>query len=145
MSYATVTSWTPWREEVNLQLLRVSRKNFQGQTRALFHGRIPLEWPSSVGRVPRYSSCLFGLEVWHRDRYLEYQFCRRIMLKFRCDTSIEYESRKVYMHKLSEGHKSTPVQHKCILFPPSLQLPTFNWGSAWQLAGPVHENGGDSP
>jgi hypothetical protein len=26
MSYATVTSWTPWREEVNLLFLCVSRK-----------------------------------------------------------------------------------------------------------------------
>ncbi len=28
-----------------------------------------------------------------------------------------------------------------MLFPPSLQLPTDNWRSAGQLAGPVHENG----
>jgi hypothetical protein len=42
---------------------------------------------------------------------------------------------------LMGGHKSTPGKHKHMLFPPSLQLSTDNWRSAWQQAGPVHENG----
>ncbi len=38
-------------------------------------------------------------------------------------------------------HKSTPGKHKHMLFPTSLQLPTYNGSSAGQLAGPVHDNG----
>ncbi len=56
--------------------------------------------------------------------------------------TVEYESPKEYAFCPgwpSGGHKSTPVKHK--LFPPSLQLPTYNGSYAWQLAGPVHETG----
>ncbi len=49
--------------------------------------------------------------------------------------STGYKSRKcthpLVLGGLLGGHKSTPVQHKLVLFPPSLQLPIYNWSSAW--------------
>jgi hypothetical protein len=52
---------------------------------------------------------------------------RQLILKFRCETSIGYESRKcmqAVQGGLLGGHKSPLVNY--ILFPPSLQLPTYN-------------------
>jgi hypothetical protein len=66
------------------------------------------------------------------------------MLKFRCETSIGYDSQKclkAVQGGLFGGHKSTPVKPlKHMPFPPACSIPliTKNHG---QLAGSVHENG----
>jgi hypothetical protein len=65
------------------------------------------------------------------------------MLKCRCETRLGYESRKctqAVQGGLLGGHKITPVRQTNAI-PPSMQPSTYNWRSAGQLAGPVHENG----
>jgi hypothetical protein len=66
------------------------------------------------------------------------------MLKFRCDTSIGYESRKgtrVVQCGFWGGHKSTLVKHKYMLFPPACIFPLITEDLPGNWPGPVHENG----
>ncbi len=67
------------------------------------------------------------------------------MLKFRFKTLTGYESWKCMYTSCPGwpfgGSYEHSSQTKTYLFPPACNPPTYNWRSAGQLAGPVHENG----
>ncbi len=81
----------------------------------------------------------------HRDRYLEQQTTEKIETEARDVDRIEYCTKCTHAVQggLLGGHKSTPVQHKLILFPPACSstlktevLPGSWRASTWEQTAP---------
>ncbi len=92
---------------------------------------------SSLVTVSDHKPVIKGTRSSHRDRYLELRNSRQRMLTFSWETSIGCVSRKctqAVQGGFLGGHKSTPVKHKHMPFPPACSSPLITKdlpGSCW--------------